>query len=671
MLSTAHGLRIELTELRQRFSISLKGGTLAQAVRHAQALGFVCRAVRTELDGIQKLQLPCMLHWNLNHFVVLTKVSGKKITILDPAVGKRVMTLADASPHFTGVALELTPTAAFKPADLRRKIRLRDLVGRIFGLKRALLSIVLLAVGLETIAIAMPLITQWVVDGALVSGDKDVLLLTLLGGGALMLTQFMLSMSRGWVALSMNQQLAVQFTANLFNHLLKLPIAFFEKRHVGDIVSRFNSLNAIRAVLTESSVSAVVDGVMALVTLTMLALYSVKLLSIVLIALSLYGLLRWVSFSALRSANEERIALSAKENTYFLETIRAVQSLKLFNRTPERLGRWQNLMVDVQNRELITQRMELGFANANTLIFGVEGMLILYLGGAAVLAQQMTLGMLLAFIAYKVQFTQRSSALINLLMQVKMLGLHAERLADIALEKPEAEAAIETDVSRLQPRIEVRNVSFRYADGEPWVLKDCTLTIEPGEHIAICGPSGCGKSTLLKLMLGILTPNEGDIRIGGVSLKQLGPTQYRSLIAAVMQSDALLAGSLAENIACFDPAMRQDGVANAATLAQVHDDICAMPMGYQTLVGDMGSSLSGGQRQRVLLARALYAQPKILALDEATSSLDAENEQRVNEAVKALPLTRITIAHRRETINAARRVVVLGEGRVIRDVRAA
>ncbi len=480
---------------------------------------YTSRPVRVELEDIARLQIPCLLHWNLHHFVVLAKVRGDKLTILDPAVGTRLMTLAEAGRHFTGVALELTPTAAFKPADLRRKIRLRDLVGKIFSLKRALLNIVLLAVGLETIAIAMPLITQWVVDGALVSGDKDVLLLTVLGGGLLMLTQFMLSMSRGWVALAMNQQLAVQFTANLFSHLLKLPMGFFEKRHVGDIVSRFNSLNAIRAVLTESSVSAMVDGVMALVTLTMLALYSPKLLAVVLIALALYGLLRWVSFSALRSANEERIALAAKENTYFLETIRAVQPLKLFNRARERLGRWQNLMVDVQNRELVTQRMELWFTHANTLIFGVEGMLILYLGGTAVLAQQMTLGVLLAFIAFKVRFTQRTSALINLLMQVKMLGLHAERLADIALEPPEADAAIETDLTRLQPRIEVRNVSFRYADGEPWVLKDCTLTIEPGEHIAICGPSGCGKSTLLKLMLGILTPNEGDIRIGGVTLK--------------------------------------------------------------------------------------------------------------------------------------------------------
>ena len=671
MLANAYGLRIDLAELRQRFSISLKGADLAQLMRHAQALNFATRPLRLELDEMSQLQLPCMLHWNLNHFVVLVKVGRDKITILDPALGKRELAFSEASKHFTGVALELTPTHEFKPADLRRKVRLRDLVGKIFGLKRALINILLLAVGLEAVALVTPLVTQWVVDGALVTGDKDLLLLTVLGGGVLMVVQFLLSMARGWIGLRMNQQLSIQFTANLFSHLLKLPLGFFEKRHVGDITSRFGSLQAIRGVLTQGTVSAALDGAMAVITLAMMTLYSGKLAIVVIVALSLYLVLRWASFSAFRAANEEKIVLSAKENSYFLETIRAVQPLKLFGRTPERLARWQNLMVDVQNRDLTTQKMDLWFGSANTLIFGVEGMLILYLGGTAVLAQQMTLGMLLAFMAYKGQFAGRATSLINLIMQVKMLGLHAERLADIALEPPERESLMETDISRIAPKIELRNVSFRYAEGEPWVLKECSLAIEAGDHIAICGPSGCGKSTLLKLVLGLLEPNEGEILIGGVSLKQLSPTQYRALIGTVMQNDALMAGSLSENIACFDPQLDHARVEAVAKLAQIHEEIAAMPMGYQTLVGDMGSTLSGGQKQRVLLARALYKQPKILALDEATSSLDAENERQVNIAVKALPLTRITIAHRRETINAAQRVVVLNDGRVIRDVRAA
>lgn len=601
-------------------------------------------------------------------------VPNGSITILDPAVGKRVVSFAEVSKKFTGVALEVTPTAEFKPADLRRKIRLRDLIGKVFGLKRALTQIILLAIGLEAVALATPLITQWVVDGALVSGDRDLLLLTVLGGGLLMIVQFLLSMARGWIGLRMNQQLSIQFTANLFSHLLKLPLSFFEKRHIGDITSRFGSLHAIRGVLTSGAVSALLDGVMTVVTLGMMFLFSPTLSMVVLGALALYFALRWASYAAFRDANEERIVLSAKENSFFLETIRAAQPLKLFNRAPERLARWQNLMVDVQNRDLTTQKMELWFGSANTLIFGVEGMLILYLGGTAVLGQQMTLGMLLAFMAYKAQFSGRASALINLLMEIKMLSLHAERLADIALEKPELETAFETDLSRLSPRIEVRNVSFRYAEGEPWVLRDCSLVIEAGEHVAIVGGSGCGKSTLLKLILGLLEPNEGEIRIGergATSLKQLGAHQFRSMIGTVMQNDTLLAGSIAENIACFDPQIDYAQVEVVAALAQMHEEIIAMPMGYQTLVGDMGSTLSGGQKQRILLARALYKQPKILALDEATSALDTDNERKVNAAIKNLPLTRITIAHRAETIASAHRVIVLSQGRVEREMRNA
>jgi ATP-binding cassette, subfamily B, bacterial CvaB/MchF/RaxB len=690
MLASAHGLRLDLSELRRRFSISLKGADLAQLIRHAEALNFACRPLRLELDEMNQLQLPCMLHWDLNHFVVLTKVgtgSGGKLTILDPAVGKREMSFTEASPHFTGVALEITPTPAFKPADERRKVKLRDLIGKVFGLKRALINIILLAVGLEAIALVSPIVTQWVVDGALVTGDRDLLLLTVLGGGVLVVIQFLLSMARGWIGLRMNQQLSIQFTANLFSHLLKLPLAFFEKRHIGDITSRFGSLSAIRGVLTQGAVSVLLDGVMAVVTLAMMVLYAPKLSIVVLVALGLYFLLRWASYGAFRNASEERIVLSAKENSFFLETIRAVQPLKLFGRTPERLARWQNLMVDVQNRDLATQKMELWFGSANTLIFGVEGMLILYLGGSAVLSQQMTLGMLLAFMAYKGQFAGRATALINLMMQIKMLSLHSERLADIALEPPEKISEMFIDVEKIAPRIELRDVSFRYADGEPWVLRNFSLAIEPGEHVAICGPSGCGKTTLMKLILGLLEPNEGEIRIGepntgqgtaeGVapgigqySLKQLGAAQFRSLVGTVMQNDSLLSGSLAENISCFDPQTDLARVEVSARAVEMHAAIAAMPMGYQTLVGDMGNTLSGGQQQRILLARALYKQPKILALDEATSALDTENERRVSDAIKALSLTRIVVAHRRETINAAERVIVMAQGRVERDVRA-
>jgi ATP-binding cassette subfamily B protein RaxB len=675
MVADHHGLRMDMADLRRRFTLSLKGATLQQLMRYAQALNFSARPLRLDLHELKDLRMPCCLHWDLNHFVVLTKVSGNgdaaQMEILDPAMGKRVLSVKEASNHFTGVALELTPNADFKPADHKRRVRLRDLTGRIFGLRRTLTAVFILALALEAIALLVPMTTQWVVDDAVVTGDKHLLLLIVLGAAVLALTDFLLRMARGWISMRLSMDVGLQWTSNVFHHLSRLPVSYFEQRHLGDITSRFGSLSAIKAVLTEGAIAAALDGIMLIATFALMWLYSPALTGIALAALGVYALLRVVSYRPFRDANEERIVLAAKENSYFLETIRAITPLKLFGREAERLARWQNLAVDVQNRDVRTAKMSLWFGTGNTFIFGVESALLLLIGGLAVIEREMSVGMLMAFMAYKAQFASRATALIDLIVQVKMLSLHAERLADIVLEKPEAQAPVQTDVQRLMPSIELRNVSFRYGEGEPWVLKDLSLTVQAGENVAIIGPSGCGKTTLLKVMLGLHLPQEGEVLIGGVPIRQLGLAQYRQLVGTVMQDDALLAGSIAENINFFDTQPDQQRIEAAAAIACVHADIAAMPMGYQTLVGDMGTSLSGGQKQRVLLARALYKLPKILALDEATSHLDIENERRVNQAVRNLRLTRITIAHRPETIANAGRVIQLHAGKVARDVRQA
>lgn len=669
MVAGYHGLHLDLMSLRRRFSISLKGTNLAQLIRYAQKIDFTCRPLRLELEDIVKLRTPCILHWNMNHFVVLKKVRGNRLHILDPAVGRRVLTVTEISPHFTGVALELTPNVTFRPAQQKARIRLRDLTGKIVGLKRALGNIFVLALALEVVALLSPQVTQWVVDGALVSADHDLLLLAVLGGCLLILIDFVLRMGQGWMGLRLSQQLTIQWSGNLFSHLLRLPWPFFEKRQLGDITARFHSLTAIRNLLTSGAITAVLDGLVTLITLGMMLLYSTTLTAVVLIALLAYVILRVAFYQPLRNATEERIVLAARENSYFLETIRAVLPLKLFNATSLRQATWQNLIADVQNRDVTTQKLMLVFASFNTLIFGLEGMLLLYLGGTAVLEGGLSLGMLLAFIAYKSQFTGRASKLIDLGVEIRMLSLHAERLADIALETAEPESTMETDLERIEPRIELRDVSYRYAEGEPWVLRNFSLVIEAGDSVAIVGRSGCGKSTLFKLMLGLLTPTEGEILFGGISVKQLGSQAVRNLVGAVMQDDQLLTGSLSENIACFDPEANQERIEQAACQANIHQTILNMPMGYQSLMAEMGSGLSGGQKQRVLLARALYKQPKILALDEATSHLDLHSEQHVVQALHQMPMTRITIAHRRETIAFAKRLIVLNKGVVMEDVR--
>lgn len=318
--------------------------------------------------------------------------------------------------------------------------------------------------------------------------------------------------------------------------------------------------------------------------------------------------------------------------------------------------------------------MTIGFSTANTLVSGIENLLVFWIGAGLVMqtgipaggtVSPFTIGMLFAFISYKGQFTSRVSALINYSVEIKMLSLHAERLGDIVLAKPEINDVPSNELTHLAPSIELKEVSFRYGEGEPWILKNTNLLLAAGQSVALTGPSGCGKTTLLKVMLGLLAPQEGEVLCGGIPVKHLGLQNYRQRIGTVMQEDVLLAGSIADNISFFDVQPNEERIQACAAAAAVHDDIAAMPMGYQTMVGDMGSSLSGGQKQRVLLARALYKKPKVLALDEATSHLDIVNEQRVTHALAKMNLTRIIVAHRPETIAGAQRVVCLQQGKVV------
>jgi len=677
MVANAHALQLDLSEVRRRFAVSLKGATLQQLITHAGQLNFSSRPLRLELNELAQLQLPCILHWDLNHFVVLKKVGRGTVTILDPAVGERKLPLAEVSRHFTGVALELTPNADFKPADQRQRVALSALTGKVLGLKRSLFQIFVVAVVLELFALTSPLLNQLVVDDAVATHDTDLLSVLIIGFAMLLAIQTLIGLARSWMLMVLGQSLSLQWASNVFAHLVKLPVEYFEKRHLGDVVSRFGAVSAIQKTLTTSVIEAVLDGIMGVAALAMMLLYSPKLAAVTVGATVVYGLMRWAAYHPFRQAALERLIVSARENTHFLETLRAIAPLKLFGREQERRARWQNLLVEMQNRDVRTAKMNIGFSTANTFVFGLENLLVFWLGAglvmksgiggvgggaSAAMASPFTIGMLFAYISYKGQFTSRVSALINYAVEIKMLSLHSERLADIVLAEPEVDTVPPNDLAHLQPSIELRNVSFRYGEGEPWVLKDMNLSLAAGQSVALVGPSGCGKTTLLKVLLGLLHPQEGEVLYGGVPVKQLGLQNYRRVIGTVMQEDVLLAGSIADNISFFDLRVDLHRIHACAAMAAVHEDITKMPMGYHTLVGDMGSSLSGGQKQRVLLARALYKNPRVLALDEATSHLDITNERRVTEALAAMPLTRIIVAHRPETIAGAQRVVGLNGG---------
>lgn len=674
MVADHFGYRCELGDLRRRFAVSLKGATMTQLVRYAAVLELAVRPLSLELEEISDLQLPCILHWDLKHFVVLKNVRKSltgaiSVTLVDPAVGERRITLETMSKHFTGVALELSPNEHFKHADETKQISVSQLTGKILGLRTALVHVFCLAAVLELFAMAAPLFNQYVIDDVIVAGDRELLIVLTAGFALLTVTQTAIELVRSWFLMHWSIDIGFQWASRVFTHMTRLPVAFFEKRRLGDIVSRFSSIADIQNTLTSVCVGSVLDGVMALLALGIMFAYSGYLSIIVIAGVAAYALLRWLFYQPFREASQEQLILGAKESSHFFETIRAVSPIKLFGRDAERRARWLNLKQDAINRAVKTQKLGILFKVANTVLFSAQGLAIFYVGAGLVMSNALTVGMLTAFSSYAATFSGRIFNLIDVVFSIRLLGMHTARLADIVMEEAEPEVETNIDCSRLDAEITLRGVKFRYGDGEPWVLDGIDLNIPAGQSLALVGPSGCGKSTLCKIILGLLAPTEGEVLLGGVPITRIGYRAYRQVVGTVMQDDTLLAGSILENITFFDTQTDIGLAEQCARLTAVHDEILAMPMGYQTLVGEMGGSLSGGQKQRVLLARALYKRPRILALDEATSHLDVANEQKVNAALSILPLTRIMVAHRPETINAAERIVAIQNGQALEVIR--
>lgn len=681
MLLGQHGTQTDLATLRERHGTVPQGMTLADLARVAAAEKLATRAVQLGSRELHELRLPCVLHWDLGHFVVLREVRKGRFLIADPAQGLRWYTRRELSPHFSGIALEAWPAEGFQPRQEVQPVRLRQLIGRVHGLWPALWRVLSVALALEVLGLLSPLFMQWIVDHVVVSRDQA--LLTTLGSGFLLLLlvqQFMATV-RSLLVMRIGTQLRVQWRSNVLDHLLRLPLDYFARRHLGDIVSRFGSVNNILEVLTGTFVEAALDGLMVLLALGLMLAYSPTLTLLSLASVGLYVVVRLLWYRPLKQASAEHLVRSANESSHLLETVRGMRTIRLFARQAERLSAWQALMVADVNASLAIERLEIFYRLVRGTLSGVFALLVIWLGARDVMAGTLSVGMLLAFMAYRNQFESRITELVNKFFDLRMLGLDAQRLADIVLTPVEADvqsglptpAALGETASEGRPRavtpptIDLRGLYFRHTPGAPDILAGLDLHIPAGRAVAITGPSGCGKTTLLQVLLGVYQPQQGEVRIDGQPLSGQSLTAWRSRIGTVLQDDVLFAGSILDNIAFFDPRVDRAQVEHCARLAAIHDDISRLPMGYQTLVGDMGTTLSGGQKQRVLLARALYRQPSMLILDEATSHLDVEREAQVGRVVARLPLTRIIVAHRPQTLALADWVVHLEGGRVVHE----
>lgn len=657
MVASYHGYLTDLSAMRVRLSPSLKGVTLKNVSQIAEGMGLTARGVQAPLEALGKLQLPAVLHWDMNHFVVLVAVKGRRITVHDPSRGRRVMPLDEASRHYTGIAMEFAPTATFRPRDEREKVSATQLLGVASGLKGTLAQILILSLALEVFAIAMPFFLQLVVDRVIVGRDRDLLTVLGVAFGALVVITVAVTAVRAWVSVYLSTNVNLRLLSTLFAHMVRLPLAWFEKRNIGDIVSKFRSVDAVQRTLTTTFVETVVDGIMIVLTLAVMAWYSPTLTGIVVGATALYVIVRWALYYPQRYATDEQLSHEAKSGTHFIETLRGMMAIKLNLRENERRAAYQNLVVDQVNAGVKVQNVGIAQRASAALIFGLENVAVIWLGALAVMEGRFSVGMLYAFLGFKIVFLTRVNALVEKWNDFRMLDLHAERIADIALaEEERALPSLPGEGAATPLTIEAEGLAYAYGP-EGFVFRGVDFSVSPGETVAIVGPSGCGKTTLIKVLVGLLEPTEGQVRVNGRNLKDWDLGAYRRRIGAVMQDDQLFVGTIEDNISFFDPEHDPERVRECAKLAMIDADVSAMPMGYNTIVGSLGAALSGGQKQRVLLARALYRRPQVLFLDEAFDQLDVELESGIANSLSRVGITIVLVSHRQQQTSSGRRII--------------
>lgn len=680
MISSWHGLLIDLPTLRNRFNISTQGMTLQRLIDCASDINFSSRPVRLEPNDLKSLNLPCILHWNMNHFVVLCKVRNNKLTIHDPDKGKLSISVSEAGKHFTGIALELTPNNNFTPHNEKTKIRLRQLTGKTKGLFPSMLRIIIFALALEIITLTGPLINQIVIDEVLVAADENLLTVIVISLFLLSITQLLLSLARQLTIINMSVNFNMQWTANVFHHLLRLPLTWFNARSQGSVEARFNAINNIQQALTLQVLGGILDFLLLITSLSMMSLYSPTMTLIALLSALVYGILRILWHPAIRQATEDAWDAEARESSYFLETLNGILSLRVNGVTAHREAAWLNLNVSRRNTQLQESRLIMGFDIANTLTKSIASVIILWKGAGEVLDGNFTVGMLVAYLSFHTRFSSSISSLTDSIFSWCLLDIYNERLADIVMTQREDNAAqtsielkhdqfpifnasiAQTPKIKAEYPVVVENISFHHKGEKSLLFNKLSLTLNPKEILAITGKSGCGKSTLLNIILGIDHPTEGSIQTLGIKNNHPDYLHIRKNIGTVLQNDILFRGSIADNIIFFHEEKNHERMIHCAQLVLINDDIVAMPMGYQTLIGENGSGLSGGQKQRILLARALYKKPLFLLLDEATSHLDVESEIIISQTLRQIGLPILLIAHRPETLASADRVLLMEQG---------
>ena len=654
MVASYYGRSSDLRSLRERLFLPAGGASVEQLLQAGQRLDLQGRPLKLGLGDIGRLTLPAVLHWDTDHFVVLRRVTRRSIVIHDPAVGIRKYSLAELDCHFTGIAIEFSPTVSFTKESTTKEYSVRELFRVTPSFRSAIYQVLVLSLLLQVLSLIFPLYLQLVIDQGLSKGDRDIILLVALLFSLVILAKTGVSYFRGVVLLQFSSQLGFQLVSNTFAHLLRLPLSYFERREMGDIVSRFSSIDTIKQLVTQEMITVIVDGAFSVLTFFLLFLYSPVLAVVALFFVLALTIVRSLTIPIERTCRQEVLQTGAKQQTRFMENIRCIAVTKNYGIESDRLSEWQNYYAWFTNAGYRLGHLQLRVGSLYSLLSGIDHVATIYLGSVAIFDGQLTIGQLMSFVFLKQNFTGSIAAMLPKIAEIRLLRLELDRVSDITLAEAEPNYQDSNLLDKtLTGAIATKKLGFSYRPEQQRLFQELCLSIEPGEFLAISGNSGCGKSTLLKLLLGLCSPSEGKIVIDGLSISELGVKNYRSQIAAVLHGDSLLAGSLAYNVNLGAEPFNLKRMEAACRRTRILDEIQRLPMGLNTQVGEMGVALSAGQIQRVLLARALYRSPKLLILDESLSHLDIEVAYQIISNIRQLQITLILVTHNPEMVELA------------------
>jgi len=659
-----HGKHVALDRVRSALAVSRDGVTARAILDAAGQLGLAGRGLKVSLEQLADLPRATILHWELAHYVVLDRVVGDKVRIVDPATGERDVSWDEVSRCFTGVALELRPRADFVREQRTGKQAARSYLRELFAERALFTRVVVVSLIMRLFALVLPLVTGLVIDWVVPRSDLTMLWIVLGSVIGIIGVQAVCTIMRAQLLLVLRTNLDGKITLGFLDHMVSLPVGFFQRRSAGDLMMRVGSNATIRELITSQSLAAVIDGLFVAVYAIVILAVSAQLGALA-FGLAAVEIAMWL---ALRPKNRrylsQDIERQAKAQGYLVQLLAGMETLKCAGAEATAVERYANLYADCLDLSVKRGRLGAVLEAFHASMSALAPMVILAVGAHAVITGGLSLGTMLAMSSLATSLFGPLTNLVQSLMQLQVVRTYTERIDDVRRAKPEQDPDVVRDAPVLAGGVSLRNVSLRYGDG-PLVVDDVTLDIAPGTSVALVGASGSGKTSLVNLLAGIVTPTKGTVTFDGRSLAELDLRAVRQQIGVVPQHPYIFGATIRENIALTAPHASTERIQHAAAIAALAGDIAQLPMGLDTQVSDGGASLSGGQRQRIALARAVLREPSVLLLDEATSALDTATEARITANLARLRATRIIVAHRLSTVANADLIVVMHQGRIV------